>query len=537
MKKLMYLIVLALILGMVLTGCFLSNVGQVPSNQQSGISGMLKNGVGSSITKNYGDIDLTSSGVTDSEHFMEVWDLTACDMVISFTYNANGLVDDETSQWQDHAWAALGVHSPCYVDFNPTWEAEGAGVWLATDYEEFQDLNTFEPDPEGSPTQDLDDKLILQKGGNWGEGSYNLPSTPSAPGNNHRVWFDRDGVDEWQDNSPLAVDGGTYNTQGTYEIVITLHATDNANGTAYMTINGLNQGFETNGDWNTMELTPAGMTFTGDMTKMQVFYGLYGYGATHSVAFEDINVDGCLSALIEIGDITIDPELIAVDTPTDLEAPFTGPTGGDATINWGDGNTDDPADVSDIAGKITGSHEYTNAGVYTVEVTLAIECTDLSDTAEFQYVVVYDPSAGFVTGGGWIDSPAGAYVEDETLSGKASFGFVSKYKKGATVPTGNTEFQFKAGDLNFHSYEYDWLVIAGAKAKYKGTGTINGTGEYGFMLSAVDEELTPSTDVDLFRIKIWDKDNDIVIYDNQTGDGDDADPTTAIGGGQIVIHK
>ena len=32
-----------------------------------------------------------------------------------------------------------------------------------------------------------------------------------------------------------------------------------------------------------------------------------------------------------------------------------------------------------------------------------------SDDGEFRYVVVYDPSAGFVTGGGWIVSPPGAY--------------------------------------------------------------------------------------------------------------------------------
>jgi len=38
MKKLYYLIVLTLILGLVLTGCFLSNVGQVPTNEQSGIT-------------------------------------------------------------------------------------------------------------------------------------------------------------------------------------------------------------------------------------------------------------------------------------------------------------------------------------------------------------------------------------------------------------------------------------------------------------------------------------------------------------------
>ena len=58
------------------------------------------------------------------------------------------------------------------------------------------------------------------------------------------------------------------------------------------------------------------------------------------------------------------------------------------------------------------------------------------------------------------------------------------------------------------------------------------------MLTAIDEKLTPSTDVDMFRIKIWDKDNgDIIVYDNQLGVSDDEDPTTAIAGGNIVIHK
>ena len=81
----------------------------------------------------------------------------------------------------------------------------------------------------------------------------------------------------------------------------------------------------------------------------------------------------------------------------------------------------------------------------------------------YQYIVVYDPSGGFVTGGGSINSRAGAYTADPSLAGKANFGFVAKYKKGQTVPTGNTEFQFKAGDLNFNSSLFDWLIIAGSK--------------------------------------------------------------------------
>jgi len=163
---------------------------------------------------------------------------------------------------------------------------------------------------------------------------------------------------------------------------------------------------------------------------------------------------------------------------------------------------------------------------------------DNTGQAECFYLAVYDPDGGFVTGGRWIMSQEGAYADDPSLTGKANFGFVSKYKKGATVPTGQTQFQFKVADLNFHSDTYDWLVVAGPKAMYKGTGTINGEGNYGFMLFAIDEELTPSTDVDMFRIKIWDKDDgDAVVYDNQIGDGDDANPTTAIEGGSIKIHK
>jgi hypothetical protein len=166
------------------------------------------------------------------------------------------------------------------------------------------------------------------------------------------------------------------------------------------------------------------------------------------------------------------------------------------------------------------------------EATLTVtDDDDGTDADTFQYVVIYDPDGGFVTGGGWINSPAGAYIPNPALTGKATFGFVSKYQKGANVPTGNTEFQFKVADLNFKSTSYDWLVIAGTKAQYKGIGTINGAGEYRFMLTAIDGS------PDKFRIKIWDKATGGLVYDNQLGAADDADPTTSIGGGSIVIHK
>ena len=203
------------------------------------------------------------------------------------------------------------------------------------------------------------------------------------------------------------------------------------------------------------------------------------------------------------------------------------------TVDYGD-------EFGPLAGNVAGttcdgpSHTFTEPGVYnvTVAVTDKDDATGSADADSF--IVVYDPDGGFVTGGGWIDSPAGAYVPDPELSGKANFGFVSKYNKGANVPGGNTEFRFQAGDLNFHSDSYDWLVIAGQdKAKYKGVGTINGSGNYGFMLTAVDN----GNSGDAFRIKIWDKDaSDAVVYDNKAGD-DASYSGTVIGGGNIKVHR
>lgn len=156
-------------------------------------------------------------------------------------------------------------------------------------------------------------------------------------------------------------------------------------------------------------------------------------------------------------------------------------------------------------------------------------------------MVVYDPSAGFVTGGGWIISPAGSCVDPATCGGadpggKATFGFVSKYKKGATAPTGNTEFQYQLAGLNFSSTLYQWLVVAGARAQYKGEGTINGGGSYGFLITGIDGQQPGGGGIDRFRIKIWDLASGDMVYDNQLGAAEDSNASRALGGGSITIH-
>ena len=165
------------------------------------------------------------------------------------------------------------------------------------------------------------------------------------------------------------------------------------------------------------------------------------------------------------------------------------------------------------------------SGVYTLNV-IATDDSGNSASKTLMFIV-YDSSAGFVTGGGWIQSPEGAYKYDSTLcGGRASFGFVSKYQKGAHVPTGNTEFTFHVDNFKFKSTSYEWLVVAGTKAQFKGLGTINGAGNYGFMLTAEDGD---NKGQDTFRIKIWDASTEAIIYDNGA--------QSPIGGGNIILHK
>jgi hypothetical protein len=233
----------------------------------------------------------------------------------------------------------------------------------------------------------------------------------------------------------------------------------------------------------------------------------------------------------------------AAGTPVNFTGSFSDNAGGTHTATWMFDTTSVAGTVNETTGAITATHTFTAAGVYTVKLTVNDGCGGSHTTetigpdALTMLVVIYDPGAGWVTGGGWINSPAGAYVADPTLTGKANFGFVSKYQNGASTPTGNTEFHFKAGNLKFNSTAYEWMVIAGAKAQYKGSGKINGAGDYRFMLTVIDGQQPGGGGTDKFRIRIWNNAGGGLVYDNQMNAPDSADPTTVLGGGSIVIHK
>jgi endonuclease G len=186
-----------------------------------------------------------------------------------------------------------------------------------------------------------------------------------------------------------------------------------------------------------------------------------------------------------------------------------------AAFTWDDGTS---TPVSCSAGVCSANHTFGAAGVYTVSIVVTDD-DGLTDSAVFQHVIVTSASAGFVNGGGWVD----------TAAGKGQFEVSAKYLKGAATPTGSTTFAV-AGS-SFASTSYEWLVVSGSNAQVQGTGTINGAGSYGFLMTASDAS------PDKFRIRIWETSSGTTVFDNVMGAPDDIDLASpqALGGGKIQV--
>ncbi|WP_162247088.1 PKD domain-containing protein [Rhizobacter sp. Root404] len=299
-------------------------------------------------------------------------------------------------------------------------------------------------------------------------------------------------------------------------------------------------------------LTPINDLLVSPPAGFNVNY-IYGIGASgHIVAQSSAglvilvpeNLAGPPASAPVVGGIisSTDPSPVAAGSAVSLSASFTDANVADthtAVFRWNDGTTSNATVVEApingrVEGKATASHSYAAAGIYSV----SLEVSDGSHTTTVtRDIVVYDPTAGFVTGSGTILSPAGAYRADQQLAGPAEFALVSMYKKGAKVPTGETSFTFRAAGMTFTATAYDWLVVAGTKATYKGVGTLNGQPGFKFQLAATDNGKTG----DALRMKIWHYDSgtqaDVVDYDNQSGYSGAGQEGTVLLSGQVVVHK
>ena len=335
---------------------------------------------------------------------------------------------------------------------------------------------------------------------------------------------------------PIADAGGSYSANEGAPITLDASASSDPDGDSLQ----YRWDFDNDGSWDTAwsDSPLASNTWNDDWignASVEVSDGEFT-----ATAIATITVNNVAPV---VGEITVAVVPLQVNTTFEASATFTDIGTFDthtAIWGWGDGNTLSGAvDEANGSGTVAAAHVYTAPGIYTAKLTVIDDDGGVGESI-YRHIVAYDPNAGFVTGGGWINSPAGACQLTPFCAGatgKVNFGFVTKYQNGANIPTGQTEFNFKAGKLNFHSTDYQWLVVAGAKAQYQGFGTINGTGNYGFMVTVLDGQINGRGGIDKFRMNIWDLNTGTIIYDNQSGAAEDADPIMAIDGGNIVVHS
>ncbi len=236
-------------------------------------------------------------------------------------------------------------------------------------------------------------------------------------------------------------------------VTVPLPAGDFVAGTNVITVYGVNGSYSQ----PTYAGNPAGV----------VFYG---------------TIDGTVDTAPVVTSVTAAPTPAAIGTDVTINANYTDPDSPDshtATIDCGNGTTLSGSDVSVTEpsstgeGTVTGTCTYASAALYTVTVTVTDaygESGSGTTTA-----VVYDPSAGFVTGGGRITDSTGS---------SNNFGFVAKYQSGGTMPVGSLEYQHAGG--NFHAKSFSYLVVSSGTATLAGSGTLDGVSGYSFVLTVTD---------------------------------------------------
>lgn len=220
-------------------------------------------------------------------HYSDIWDLTRSDLVLTYRIDLSGVTQTAAGKTP---YVEVGIRQVGAADFNPgPWSTYqgGAGGWMTSLVE---DLAT-------NPNQlDLDDKHNLSASGGRDESDYDVyasnpqmvVSPPFGSYDTRYIWFDRDGVDPWQDTKGA-------NTGGTYDITIVYHAISPTLGSMIATINGngvdtVHQEMRVSGTYY-----PAGLSFKGDMTQMQVFAGAWWTdGAGGQVTVENITASGTL---------------------------------------------------------------------------------------------------------------------------------------------------------------------------------------------------------------------------------------------------
>ncbi|MEU9283567.1 family 43 glycosylhydrolase [Streptomyces sp. NPDC048275] len=201
---------------------------------------------------------------------------------------------------------------------------------------------------------------------------------------------------------------------------------------------------------------------------------------------------------------------VPVGRRVSVTAVFDDPGTGDShtcAVDWQDGTS--PTTGALTASGCRAEHVFATAGIHRPVITVTDD-DGADDSSTLPELIVYDRAAGAADGTGTLTSPAGAYPAKPALTGKAAFSFTARYAKKATAPAGRAAFDFGPARLAFRSTGTDWLVVTDSRAVIQGSGTVNGSGGYGFRITATDGP-------DTFHIEVWKKSTGDIVYDNVTG--------------------
>jgi len=241
-----------------------------------------------------------------------------------------------------------------------------------------------------------------------------------------------------------------------------------------------------------------------------------------------------------VNSVVASESTVALGTAALLTISYTDDNVNEAIVDWGDASA--PTVYAAPSGTFDVTHNYPVAGTYIVNITLRDLC-GASTSSAYESIVVFDPQAGWVKGGGWFQSPEGAYRKNLLAKGRANFSFDAQYNEYSNEPAGSVNFTFSAEGLKFRSTALDMLLINGETAWLTGRGNVDGKGGYGILISMVDDDTKiphegkgrpPMLKSDRLRVKIWNAEG-VVIYDTQLGAADGAIASTQIGAGSIEI--
>lgn len=239
-------------------------------------------------------------------------------------------------------------------------------------------------------------------------------------------------------------------------------------------------------DWHVNADEPSVLDYNVEFKSAGQVTSLYAPDEFRISDHDPVLVDLDLAnAAPEVGPVTGDAA--QAGSGLSVEAGFTDDDEVDthtATIAWGDGTTTaGTVAEADGSGTVTGTHAYAAAGFYTVTVSVS---DGVNTSTSSGTVVVYDAAAGFVSGGGWFGSPAGAIVSDPGFSGKARFTVDVEYAAGASTPTGMFTLAFDNHPFRIDATSFEWLVVVGNKATFAGPATVPGVDDARVEVTVVD---------------------------------------------------